>query len=242
MAIAILTRQARAPRRAGLRLILGPATIIVGASLAVVFVAYVLWPRWPEAPVALDAPALPIVVAGETFNVPPAALRMAVQRHPGPQERIDLAYAWPALTPPEPAGNAAPAASAGAAVPPAPTDRLFVTVASNAGTVPPTERLKIIYPRYTATQAQVGPDGLTAFVFREGTPYQGEDLIYDHTAPERFLVRCTRDSDLTPGACLYERFVGAASITIRFPREWLPEWRTLAQDFERLVRQWRNAG
>ncbi len=56
-----------------------------------------LWPRWPDAPVALDAPSLPIVVAGAVFNIEPAAIRMNVQRRPGTQERVDLAYLWPCL-------------------------------------------------------------------------------------------------------------------------------------------------
>ncbi len=55
---------------------------------------------------ALDAPALPITVAGVLFQVPPAAIRATVQRHAGPQERIDLAFLWPSLKPPQPNGEA----------------------------------------------------------------------------------------------------------------------------------------
>ena len=50
----------------------------------------------------LDAPAIPITVANVLFDVPPAAIRAAVQRHPGPHERVDLAFIWPSLTPPQP--------------------------------------------------------------------------------------------------------------------------------------------
>ena len=42
------------------------------AAAAASFVAYVLWPTWPSTPAALDAPALPITVAGVVFQVPPA--------------------------------------------------------------------------------------------------------------------------------------------------------------------------
>ena len=76
------------------------------ALIAAAYVAYVLWPRWPDAPVTLDAPSLPITVAGVTFNIEPAAIRMPVQRRPGTQERVDLAYLWPSLTPPDPAQQA----------------------------------------------------------------------------------------------------------------------------------------
>src|ERR1700694_5278448 len=57
-------------------------------------VAYILWPRWPDI-VALDAPALPITVGGMLFTVPPAAIRLPIQRRAGAQERIDLVFLWP---------------------------------------------------------------------------------------------------------------------------------------------------
>ena len=70
------------------------------------FVSYVLWPTWPKAAAPLDAPAVPVTVAGVLFNVPPASIRAAVQRHPGAHERIDLVFLWPSLAPPAPGGEA----------------------------------------------------------------------------------------------------------------------------------------
>ncbi|HTV29544.1 MAG TPA: hypothetical protein VMF32_17370, partial [Xanthobacteraceae bacterium] len=69
-------------------------------AAAAVFVTYVLWPTWPSAPVAANTPALPITIGGVLFQVPPAAIRATVQRHAGPQERIDLAFLWPSLKSP----------------------------------------------------------------------------------------------------------------------------------------------
>ncbi len=87
-------------RRKARGILLLPFALFATPLLAAAsFVAYVLWPTWPSTPIALDAPALPITVAGTLFEVPPAAIRAAVQRHPGPQERIDLAFLWPSLTP-----------------------------------------------------------------------------------------------------------------------------------------------
>ena len=72
--------------------------------------------------------------------------------------------------------------------------------------------------------------------FRDGTPYQGEDLYLDGAAPEKFLTRCTRPgAGGTPGMCLYEQRIGAASVTVRFPREWLADWRDLARAVDRLI-------
>src|SRR4029077_9598049 len=76
--------------------------IVLVASAAAAFVSYVLWPTWPSPPTPLNAPAIPVTVAGVLFDVPPAAIRAAVQRHPGPHDRIDLDFMWPSLLPPQP--------------------------------------------------------------------------------------------------------------------------------------------
>jgi hypothetical protein len=216
-----------------------PFALLIGVILGgAVFVSYVLWPTWPGAPVAPDAPALPITVAGVLFNVPPAAIRVAVQRQPGPHDRVDLAFVWPSLTPPTPQppvklenGQIAEPVSA--------SDRLFVTIAGAGTLLPPEERLKSIYPRYVEAEATQGPDGLAILPFRTGTPYQGEDLVYVAAQPEQFFARCTRPSGggATPGTCIHERPVEAAEITLRFPRNWLKGWRNVAASFDRLIGQ-----
>jgi hypothetical protein len=218
----------RRRRRSGLlgRLLMVCTGMFV-AALAGAPVAYVLWPA-PK-PVAPDAPSLPIAVGGVTFNVPPGAIRVAMQRRPGAQARIDLAFVWPTLAPPASAikgtSNAAPDTS----------ERLFVTIAASDGTLAPMERLKSIYPRYTAAAPVVGADGLTVQSFRPDTPYLGEDLIYHASAPDRFLLRCTAPKTRTPAMCLHERRIEGADLTARFPRAWLSDWRTVAEGIERLI-------
>jgi len=217
----------RARRRAGYgwRLLLPVLSALAVVGVAIGFVVYALWPRWPEAAPAADAPHLPIVIAGETFHVPPAAIRQKAQRHPGPQDRVDLVYAWPSLTPPAP--------SDGTATPP---DRLFVSIAPRDGKAEPAERLRTTYPRYTAKEPAQAQDGLALVAFRADTPYQGEDLVFDESAPARFVARCSRPTErLTSGSCLLERFVGHASVIIRFPRECLADWRALASGLDRLI-------
>ena len=115
-------------------------------------------------------------------------------------------------------------------------DRLFVTIAAADGTLPPVERINAIFRRYLSDERFESPDGLTIISFRDGTPYQGEDLYLDSAAPEKFLTRCTRPgAGGTPGMCLYEQRIGAASLTVRFPREWLADWRGLARAIDRLI-------
>jgi hypothetical protein len=79
--------------------------------------------------------------------------------------------------------------------------------------------------------------------FRQGTPYQGEDLIYDAAAPENFLVRCSRNgAGSTPGMCLHVRRIGDADVTVRFVRDWLDDWRSVAENIERLIAKLRAPG
>lgn len=209
------------------------ATVALAAALALlghVYVGFVLWPRHFSA-VPPDTPSVPITVAGVVFNVPPAAIRQQVQRRSGAQERIDLVFLWPSLDPPDPAKHAEKQA------PPdelQPIDRLFVTIAGNSGTLAPAERMKSIYPRYVAQDLQTEAGGLVARRFTETSPYRGEELVFDAAAPERFVARCSR-SGATPAMCLLERRIGAADIMLRFPRDWLAEWRELAAKIDYLI-------
>ena len=231
-------------RRAGSGLLLPPVLLLIALMFAAVaYVVYVLWPRWPGAAVALDAPELPITIGGVAFEVPPAAIRVGVQRRPGAHDRIDLAFMWPSLEPADAAAKpVSPEALRTSGAAPM-LDRVFITIASAGDAMAPTERLRVIYPRYAETEPVSGPTGLAVLAFRQGTPYQGEDLIYDATTPESFLVRCTRDgAGATPGTCLYERRIAeAADIVVRFPRDWLEDWQAVAANIDRLVGNLRPA-
>ena len=222
--------RAHRKRRAGHNPLVAPlvvfaAVVVIAAS----YVAYVLWPRWPDAPVALNAPSLPIVIAGTAFNIEPAAIRMAVQRRPGTQDRVDLAYLWPSLMPPDPAIKVIDGE------PVDPNERLFVTIESGDGTLPLMERVETIYPRYLVPEPTAGPSGLTLRGFRDGTPYQGEELAFESQAPEHFLARCSRKGVINSGSCLLERRIGDADITIRFPRDWLNDWQAVARGIDTLM-------
>jgi hypothetical protein len=226
------------PRRSGGGLLLPPLLLLMALMLcAVTYIVYILWPRWPGVPVALDAPQLPITIAGVAFEVPPASIRVPVQRRPGAQDRIDLAFMWPSLKPADPAAK--PVAPEALTVPGAlpALDRIFITIARAGDAMAPAERVRTIYPRYASAEPVSGPTGLAVLAFREGTPYQGEDLIYDAVTPESFLVRCTRNgAGATPGTCLYEqRIEEAADIVVRFPRDWLKDWEQVGGSIDRLI-------
>ena len=166
-----------------------------------------------------------------------------MQRHPGAHERIDLAFLWPSLTPPQadaraeiPAVKTEPDGTG--ALPPAnASDRCSSPSPASALCCRRRTGRAASIPAYVEAQATAGPDGLAFLPFQTGTPYQGEDLAYPSEQPELFFARCTQASGLVRGTCIHERSLDGAEITLRFPREWLEDWRSLAIGFDRIMAQ-----
>ena len=207
--------------------------ILAGSALAVgavALVAYLLWPTWGV--VSASAPdRLPVSVGGTLFNVPTASVRRKIQKHSGPQERVDLAFTWPALQPPERQKHVS---ADNVDEQPQPIDRIFVSIAAHRDTLAPDMRVRTIYPRYLVQETPSGQDGLAMRAFRDGSPYSNEDLFVAN-APT-LTARCTRDA-ATPGMCLSERRIEGADLTFRFPRIWLAQWRDVANAMDRLTLQ-----
>jgi hypothetical protein len=160
---------------------------------------------------------------------------MKIQRHSGPQERVDLSFAYPSLEPPE-VSKRVSADTVEEKV--QPIDRIFLSIAAHHDQLAPDTRVRTIYPRYLERASTDVGDGLTMRAFRDGTPYGGEDLF----AATRFGLnaRCTRDA-ATPGMCLAERRIDGADLTFRFPRSWLSQWRDVAGAMDRLAAQLRGS-
>lgn len=206
--------------------------LLVGAiaAAALALVAYLLWPTW-EVESASGPARLPVSIGSTLFNVPSASIRMKIQHHTGPQERIDLSFAYPSLQPPE-APKRVSAADMDEAM--QPIDRIFLSIAAHHDALAPDIRARTIYPRYLDQATTIGEDGLTMRAFREGSPYSGEDL-FSATAPD-FVARCSREA-ATPGMCLSERRVEGADLTFRFPRSWLAHWHEVTDAMDRLTLQ-----
>ncbi len=198
---------------------------------AVALVAYLLWPTWGI--VGSNGPErLPVSVGGTLFNVPASAIRMKIQRHSGPQERVDLSFSYPSLQPPE----AQKHVSADEVVEEMtqPIDRIFLSISAHHDSLAPDMRVRSIYPRYLEPASTAGPDGLAMRAFRAETPYGGEELYFANTPA--LTARCTRDAS-TPGMCLSERRIDGADLTFRFPRSWLAQWQDVAASMDRLALQ-----
>ncbi len=222
-----LARDTRRNPRSHLLLIMAATTITAGA---IALVAYLLWPTWAARP-AGGPDRLPVSVGGTLFNVPTAAIRRKIQRHSGPQERVDLNFLFPSLGPPDlPKHVSADTVEEKVQ----PIDRIFVSISAHHDTLAPDTRVRTIYPRYLAPASTPVDDALTMRSFREDSPYANEDL-FSATAPG-LDARCSRDG-LTPGMCLSERRVNGADLTFRFPRSWLSQWRDVANAMNRLTAQ-----
>jgi len=235
--MSVLTSQphrSRAPgksRRAPFGMVLFTSLIAIGAAA---LVAYLLWPTW-EPYKAGDPAALPVSVGATLFNVPSDAIRVKVQRHSGPQERIDLSFSYPSLEPPSaPRRVSSETIEAGNE----PIDRIFLSIAAHHDAMSPDVRVQTIYPRYLDENPAQMQDGLSVRAFRAGSPYEKEDL-FAATVPN-MAARCTRDGE-TPGMCLSERRVGDADLTFRFPRKWLERWRDVTSAMDRLTVQLHGA-
>ena len=207
--------------------------IVLGSAVsagAIALVAYLLWPTWGVD--ASSSPArLPVSIGATLFNVPTAAIRMKIQRHSGPQERVDLNFSFPSLEPPD-APKHMSVDSVEETV--QPIERIFLSIAAHRDTLAPDTRVRTIYPRYLEQASTPGQDGLTMRAFRDGTPYSNEDLFFANTP--NLTARCTRDTT-TPGMCLSERRIDGADLTFRFPRSWLSQWRDVAGAMDRLTLQ-----
>src|SRR6201986_2743167 len=125
---------------------------------AVAIVAYLLWPTWGTG--SSGAPdRLPVSIGGTLFNVPPAAIRMKIQRHSGPAERIALNFSFPSLEPPQPQKHVSADEVDWKA---RPVGRVFLSVGAHHDTLAPDMRVRSIYPRYLEQASTSGDDGLSA--------------------------------------------------------------------------------
>ena len=222
-----IARSSRKDPRGHLIPIAVASTLTAGA---VALVAYLLWPTWGTDPASGPA-RLPVSVGGTLFNVPAQAIRRKIQRHSGPQERVDLGFTFPSLEAPEaPKHVSADTLEEN----PQAIDRIFLSISAHRDTLAPDTRVRTIYPRYLDQASTPIDDGLTMRAFRDGSPYGSEDMFFA-TKPG-LTARCTRDT-ATPGMCLSERRIDGADLTFRFPRSWLAQWRDVAGAMDRLTSQ-----
>ncbi len=214
----------------GCRLSIFVAGVIAAGS----WVTYILWPRWPAADIAIDAPTLPITVNGVNFNIPPTAIRNKMQRKPGTQERVDLVFLWPSLTPPDPAVKAGPVIVGESDRPGVRDHRRFRQHPAAARALQ--HHLSALSG--TEHRDHAGCPDAQAVPRRYALSGRRHHLQRPQSRTLHGPLHARQCDGLAPSACAcYERRIEQADITARFPRAWLSEWQTVSEGLDKLIRQ-----
>lgn len=115
---------------------------------------------------------------------------------------------------------------------------VFLTIHKERISLSEADKLKRVYFDYVADkQGVAGPFGLRQFAFRADTGYRAEDLYVGETEHGPVVLRCVRPShDVPSPGCLRETQIGhGASLSYRFKRAHLAEWREIATNVEKLI-------
>ena len=158
---------------------------------------------------AADAPAL-AELAGRAVSVPAAWLARAPE--PG---RLDLAIPFPSA-----AGRA--------------EERLFVTATPAEG---PTPGLGPHHARFLSAVARSHPSGLLQRRYRNGTPFEGEELYLSPPDGALFAARCApakSEAEEGPG-CLAELRLDGLDLRVRFPAARLVAWEAILATLRRTL-------
>jgi hypothetical protein len=104
------------------------------------------------------------------------------------------------------------------------------------------ERLQRIYLTYVTDPAGTrGPFGLTQYVFRDDSGYQGEDLFVGQMNGKPVVLRCVRFSPKVPSpSCLRDVRIGSGvTLSYRFKRANLGRWQEIATGVDKLIASFR---
>jgi hypothetical protein len=105
-------------------------------------------------------------------------------------------------------------------------------------------RLRRIYlPDAVTTAGRPGPFGLIRYEFRPGSVHSGDDLFTGDTDSGPVLLLCERAlPDLPSPNCLATANPPARNLSLsyRFKRAYLPNWHQIAEDVDRLMKQFRR--
>lgn len=200
------------------------------AVLAILSAAISLGGRWFGHSIAMagytdDKTTREIVIDNDVISVPANMIRFEKARHNGTASRLDLYMRWPELDGYSDGARAAFNNSDGS------KRILFLSLEPRVMTRDMSGRLDPIYTALTVKPGVPGPEGVTLFGFTETSGYLNEVLAVGARAGETpFVARCLagEPAEELLAPCERDVFVGKElSLTYRFPRELLGEWRTL---------------
>ena len=210
--------------------------VLVAAVLLLGFGAGLKWiaDATRRAGLGEDPNPVALRIGREALAIPANVIRFADQRRGGAQPRVDLELAWPALEGYSPA-------TAEAFADPAAGRIVHLSIAPRETAFNEAMRLRAVYSRLFAGEPRQDPVGLTVRRFAEGSGYDGEAVYYG-PGPAPFVARCPAGDGPDFTTCLREVHAGTGlSVTQRFPKTLLGDWRALDARLGDLVERFRGA-
>lgn len=217
------------------------AVFVVTAGLSALFLLYYLVPTPTSfieehvAPTSRTDP-VSITIGGTKFSIPANYIMFARARQGGALKEAQLFTTFPDFE-----GYSdwhASSFSGNAADSPV----IFLLLREEQFKISEAERLQRIYMTYVADPAgKPGPFGLTQYVFRDDSGYQGEDLFVGQMNGKPVVLRCVRFSPQVPSpSCLRDVRIGSGiTLSYRFKRANLGRWQEIAQGVDKLVASFR---
>lgn len=166
-----------------------------------------------------------VVIGKDAVTAPANTIRSERARHDGMAARLDLYLRWPEME-----GYSAQARDAFNGVG-ASRDILFLTFETRLMSRDMSGRFEPIYSLLVRQPGRPGPDGSILYGFKENSGYASEELVVAARPDDTpFVARCLIGSAAADSLAPCERdvFVGSElSLTYRFPRDLLKDWRAL---------------
>ena len=120
---------------------------------------------------------------------------------------------------------------------------LFLTLIPAAGNISPAERTTRLYTRFLQPDGWSHPGGLIMRRFKNGSPYQKEDLYMAPPEGRRFAARCPQPRKTPDGLtdiCMAEFRLEGIDVRLRFAADLLSDWERLLQGTKGLIRSFRR--
>lgn len=200
------------------------------AALAILSLAISIGGRWFGRAISMagytdDTSLHEIVIGNDVISAPANTIRFEKSRRDGVASRLDLYLRWPEMDGYSEAARPAFNNTDGQ------KRIIFLGFEPRVMSRDMSGRLQPIYSALIVQPGVPGPEGMTLYGFRENSGYLNEVLaVAARVGEPPFVARCLggaeAEEQLAP--CERDVFVGQdLSLTYRFPRELLGEWRAL---------------
>lgn len=120
---------------------------------------------------------------------------------------------------------------------------LFLTLTPADGRVSPAERATRLYARFLQPDSWNHPGGLIMRRFKDGSPYQHEDLYIAPPEGRRFAARCPQPRKKPDGLlniCMVVIRIDGIDVRLRFAASLLSDWERLYQGARGLLHSFRQ--